>query len=62
MRNDIMDSLATNERAFCDISVYFNLHQTKQDFLVIYTYFAYTVALIILAVISLTTPWKKRNI
>ena len=31
MRNDIMDSLATNERAFCDISVYFNLHQTKQD-------------------------------
>ena len=23
-----MDSLATNERTICDISVYFNLHQT----------------------------------
>ena len=29
-----MDSLATNDRAICDISVYINLHQTKQYLLI----------------------------
>ena len=32
LRNDILDTLATNERPYCDILVYFNLLQTKQDF------------------------------
>ena len=31
LRNDILDTLATNERPYCDISVYFNLLQKKQE-------------------------------
>ena len=33
LRKDIIDSPATNEKPICDILVYFNLLQTKQDWL-----------------------------
>ena len=37
MRKDIIEYLTTSGRVICDTVVYFNLHQTKQDWWLVKT-------------------------